>query len=74
MCIRDSSKYAVGIQLNKITSAENSEPIDGIAMLIAEAINGVKKAASVATISAIDRLVILFLGSQDFSVLTNLSP
>lgn len=56
-----------------MTSAANSEPIDGMAILIAEAINGVKKEANVATINAIYLLLISFSGLQDFSVLTNYS-
>ena len=52
-----------------MTSAANSEPIDGMAILIAEAINGVKKEANVATINAIYLLLISFSGLLDFSVL-----
>ncbi len=64
----DANRYEVGIQLNKIASAANSEPIDGRAILIADAIKGVKNEANVATSRAGIRLSILLVCLQDFSV------
>jgi hypothetical protein len=63
-----ANRYAVGIQLNKIASAPNSKPIEGRAILIADAIKGVKNEANVATSKAGNRLLILFVCLQDFSV------
>jgi hypothetical protein len=64
----DANKYAVGIQLNMIASAANSEPIAGRAILTADAIKGVKNEANVATSRAGILLSILVVCLQDFSV------
>ena len=57
-----------------MTSAAKFEPIDGIAIFTAEAMNGVKNEANVATSNAITLLLILCFGLQDFSIVKNNSP